>query len=260
MILDDLLKLLERELKLKTPESWDNSGLQIGDIDSDIKKILIILDLDKEAVKFSAENNIDLIITHHPFIFSPIKTIDYSTYDGQLIKDLIINGINVYSMHTSLDMADSGVTRELAEKLDFKDYDILQIINVIDGSGYGGISSVEPINIKTYAGKVKKALNCTSIKLFCNDYNRIIQKVAFCGGSGSDFIEAAVEKGADLYITGDIKYHDAQEALKSNLALIDAGHFYTEYHSLNKILKILKEHALDTVLIDRNTVPELIIN
>jgi dinuclear metal center YbgI/SA1388 family protein len=221
---------------------------------------MLILDLDKEAVRFAVENKIDLIITHHPFIFNSIKSVDYNTYDGQLIRDLIINNINVYSMHTSLDMAEYGVNCELACKLGLKSFDILHKINENDGSGYGGISNIEPINVIEYSNIVKTALNCNAIKLFCDDDKRMIKKVAFCGGSGSEFIVDAINNGVDLYITGDIKYHQAQDALKSNLCIIDAGHYNTEYHVLKKVQGVLKEKALkDVILIERNTVQEMII-
>lgn len=261
MKFNDIINLLSQELKLKKQENWDNSGLQIGNFNDDIKKIMLILDLDKEAVQYAIDNKINLIITHHPFIFNTIKSINYNTYDGELIRNLIINNINVYSMHTSLDMADYGVNYELACKLGFKSFDILHEINENDGSGYGGIANIKPKNIIEYANHVKTSLNCNAIKLFCDNEKRMIEKVAFCGGSGSEFILDAIHNGVDLYITGDIKYHQAQDALKNNLCIIDAGHYYTEYHSLKKVQNTLKEKtSLDTILIERNTVPEMIIN
>lgn len=260
MKFNDIINLLTEDLKLKQQENWDNSGLQIGDFKNNIKKIMLILDLDKEAVQFAVDNKIDLIITHHPFIFNHIKSIDYNTYDGQVIKNLIINNINVYSMHTSLDMAKYGVNYELACKLGLKSFDMLHKINENDGSGYGGISNIDPINVIEYSNIVKTSLNSNTIKLFCDDNKRVIKKVAFCGGSGSEFIIDAINNKADLYITGDIKYHQAQDALKNNLCIIDAGHYNTEHHVLKKIQGTLKEKTvLDVILIERNTVPEIVI-
>jgi dinuclear metal center YbgI/SA1388 family protein len=254
----EIIKLLNENLKIKLPEKWDNSGLQIGDYYEDIKNIMLILDLDKNAVKNAVSNNIDLIITHHPFIFSPLKSIDFNTYDGKLIRNLIINNINVYSMHTNFDMADYGVNFELASLLGIKNYEILRIVND-DNSGYGGISNISPTNIIDYANFVKSSLNCNSIKLYSNDNKKIIDKVAFCGGSGSEFISDAIAKGADIYITGDIKYHQAQEALKNNLAIIDAGHHHTEFHSMINIQKVLNNVGLNVIFDDRNTVEETIL-
>jgi len=119
------------------------------------------------------------------------------------------------------------------------------------------ISNIEPINIIEYSNIVKKSLNCNFIKLFCDNDKKVIERVAFCGGSGSEFIEDAINKRADLYITGDIKYHQAQDALKNNLAIIDAGHYYTEYHSLSIVQIFEEKTSLEFILIGKNTVSEI---
>jgi len=259
MKLHSVINLLNDELKLKTQEQWDNSGLQIGDLNDNISKIMLTLDVDKEAVSFAIEQNVNLIITHHPFIFNPIKSINFSTYNGQIIKDLIINNINLYSMHTSLDMADFGVNYELAQRLGVDSFEILHPIN-IDRSGYGGIANIRPINIIEFAEYVKKSLNCKNIKLYCNDEEKIINRIAFCGGSGGDFIIDAINREADVYITGDIKYHQAQDAIKNNLFIIDAGHYYTEYYCLKNLKAILEKlNNLEILSFIKNTVNEIII-
>lgn len=256
---DSVIQLLENELKIKTQESWDNSGLQIGSLNDDIKNIMLTLDIDLELVEFAIKSDIELIITHHPFLFSNIKSIDYSTYEGSIIHKLIINNINLYSMHTSFDMADLGVNQKLAEKLNIKSYDVLHVVNK-DLSGYGGIGDIEPINIVEYAKMVKSNLNAEYIKLFCNDNDQVIKRVAFCGGSGSEFINDAIDRNADLYITGDIKYHQAQGALNNNLSILDAGHFYTECHSMENIKNVLTNiNELNVLLLDENVVKEQII-
>lgn len=251
--------MLEDELKLKQQESWDNSGLQIGDRNDDIKNIMLTLDLNFETVEHAASNNVDLIITHHPFLFSTLKSIDFSTYEGKIIQTLIKNNINVYSMHTSFDSAEFGVNQKLSEKLNIKSYEVLHVLNS-DGSGYGGVGYIEPTNIVEYAKKVKLLLNADYIKLYCKDETRMISKVSFCGGSGSDFIEDSINKKADVYITGDIKYHQAQMALQNELCIIDAGHYNTEFHSLENVKCVLEKYKdFNIMLLDKNTVKELII-
>ena len=246
-------------MKLKQQESWDNSGLQIGDSNNDIKKIMLTLDVDFNAVNYAIENKVDLIITHHPFLFDSIKSIDYNTYDGKIIRALIINNINLYSLHTSLDMAEKGINYQLANKLGIDDYNVLHKVDT-DKSGYGGIGEIEAVNIVEFAKYVKESLNCSNVKLFCSYKNKIVKKVAFCGGSGSEFITDAVNLGADVYITGDIKYHQAQSALKSNLCIIDAGHFNTENHFLRNLKNILeKAEELHIILLETNTFEEIII-
>lgn len=254
-----MINYLDEELKFKPQENWDNSGLQIGNMNSDINKVIITLDLDLEIVKRAIEEKANLIITHHPFIFNPIKSIDLNTNEGMIIQLLIMNNINLYSLHTSYDMAEYGVNYELSLRLGIYYYDILHPVN-IDRSGYGGIANIEPINILEYAKFVKKALNCDYVKLYCNDTEKIINRVAFCGGSGSDFIIDAINKKAQVYVTGDIKYHNAQEALKNNLFIIDAGHFNTEYHSLHFLKSALhKLNEIEVILLEKNTIADIII-
>lgn len=249
-------------MKIKPQESWDNSGLQIGSLNKNIKNIMLTLDMNSYVLKYAVNNNIDLIITHHPFLFSGVKSIDFNTYEGSVIKEMIINDISLYSMHTSFDMATYGVNHKLAEKLNIVDYHVLHEVN-IDLSGYGGIGTIdaiEPVNIVEYAKIVKEQLNADHVKLFCNDEKKSVKRVAFCGGSGSDFIDDAIQKKADVYITGDIKYHQAQTALRNNLCIVDAGHYYTEYHAITLIKDVLdKIGELNIVILENNTVREIII-
>lgn len=250
---------MEDALKLKKQEDWDNSGLQIGNMDCDINTVMLTLDMDFNAANHAKENNVDLIIAHHPFLFSSLKSIDLNSADGKVIKALIQNNINLYSMHTSLDMADMGVNNALAEKLNVKNYSVLHEVNT-DGSGYGGIGDVEETEILEFARTVKEALKCSMIKLYTPDKHLKVSKAAFCGGSGSDFIYDAARKKANVYITGDIKYHQAQAALKNNLSIIDAGHFNTEFPVLESIKNMIKKHsALNVIIYEINTVEEIII-
>lgn len=258
MNLNSIINLLKDEVKLKEHEAWDNSGLQLGSKRSNINKIMLTLDMDLEVAEYAVKEKVDLIITHHPLFFSSIKKIDIDTYDGKIIKMLITNNINLYSMHTSYDMADKGVSFDLAGKLGILNYDVLHPVN-IDKSGYGGIGEVNPVNIIEYSKYVKEALSADYVRLYCTDDRRIIKKVAFCGGSGSEFIADAINLNADVYITGDIKYHQAQTALKDNMCIIDAGHYNTEIHSMEFLKGILDKTDMEIINFKNNMVSEKII-
>jgi dinuclear metal center YbgI/SA1388 family protein len=257
MNLDAIINLLNNEVKLKEHESWDNSGLQIGSKKGNINKIMLTIDINKEGVKQAIQEKVDLIITHHPFFFDNIKKIDFDTYDGEIIEMLIKENINVYSIHTSYDMAEKGVTYNLAQKLNILDYNVLHPVS-LDNSGYGGIGEVAPIKITEFAEFVKEALGADYVKLCCND-DKTVKKVAFCGGSGSEFIEDAIKSKADVYITGDIKYHQAQEAVKNNLCIIDAGHYNTEVHSMDTVMEALRKTGLEIINFKKNMTAEKII-
>lgn len=258
MNVNSIIKLLENELKIKAQESWDNSGLQVGSLKSNIKKIMLTLDLSLDALIEAVKEKVDLIITHHPLFFSSIKKIDLDEYDGKIIETLIKNNITVYSMHTSYDMAEQGVNSSLAGKLNITDYETLHPIN-IDSSGYGGIGEINPINIIDFSKNVKESLKATNIKLYSTNDDKTVKRVAFCGGSGSEFIEDAIRLHADVYVTADIKYHQAQMAIKNNLCIIDAGHYNTEVHSMEIIKEVLEKTNLHVLLHNVNMTNERII-
>jgi len=258
MNLNSIINLLKNEVKLKEHEAWDNSGLQLGSPKDNISKIMLTLDISLEAAEYAVKEGIDLIITHHPLFFSSVKKIDYDTYDGKIIKMLITDNINLYSMHTSYDMADKGVSFDLAGKLNILNYRVLHPVNM-DKSGYGGIGEINPVNIIEYCKYVKEALSADYVKLYCRDDRRIIKRVAFCGGSGSEFIEDAINLSADVYITGDIKYHQAQTALKNNMCIIDAGHYNTEIHAMEFLQKVLDKTGMEIINFKNNMVSEKIL-
>lgn len=263
MKLIDYIKKLEEIAPKKDAEEWDNTGLQIGNIQDEINGILLTLDISEEAINLAIQEGLNLIITHHPFIFKAIKNIDFTYSKAKLIKKIINNNINVFTMHTNLDIASKGVNSALAKAIGINNYDILKTVNTLDEEvlGYGGISEINECSIYEYSEKIKQHLGCPYIKIFCKDNKKSIKKVAFCGGSGSSFISDAIKKHADLYITGDINYHDAQYAQEFNLAIIDAGHYYTELPVLKEINRHLRDidEKIKIELFSENTVKEIII-
>lgn len=222
-------------------DSWDNTGFQIGDDNKDIKKVIISLDLDDYTLNKAIDESYDMIITHHPLIFKPITNINNKSNSSKRIMKLISNEIVVYNAHSNLDLANGGVNDSLAEILGIKDTKALNEI-IIDNSiyGYGRIGTVDNISLLQFIEKIKESLSVEDIRVFGQAKDNI-EKVAVCGGSGGDFILDAYKMGAQVYLTGDIKYHQAQEAIDLGLILIDAGHFHTEKIILPKLKKILLE-------------------
>lgn len=238
MELFNLIRDLSEIAPENTAEHWDNSGLQVGNLQADINSILLALDINNAVLETAIKDKHNLIITHHPFIFNPLKNIDLLSEKGKIIKKLIENNINLYSMHTNLDIAIKGVNEALAEAIGINNYEILHNLDNNIEQGYGGIGQVKEYNIFDYALKIKENLGCPYVRVYSN--NKTIKRVAFCGGSGSSFILDAANKKADVYVTGDIKYHDVQLAMDLNLGIIDAGHYYTEIPVLKFLNKFLK--------------------
>lgn len=209
-------------------QSWDNVGLLVGDSYSIIEKVLVALDcidlVIDEAIKIGAK----LIITHHPMIFKPIKKINADTLNGRIYK-LIKNNISLYSAHTNFDTAFGGTNDILADKLGILDTKVLDI--TFEDSKQYGLGRIGKLKEETtfleYAKKVKQILNLPSMNIV-GDINKKIKTVALCTGSGSEFLSKAYEMGADLYISGDVKFHDAQKAQELKICWIDATHYASE--------------------------------
>ena len=259
MILNKLLEKLENfaPVNLSENDSWDNSGLQIGDKSAEIKKILLCMDITKEVVKTAETEDFNCIISHHPLIFKGIKCFDMAEYKSSLIAALIKSEINVISMHTNLDAAKFGVNYALCKKLELSDTSLLYESGIYDNEpyGYGLIGNLKnKMNLDTLSKFTKDKLNAAALR-YAGEPDRIVKRVAVCGGSGSSFIKAAVNKGAEAYITGDIGHHDAQQALENDLMIIDAGHFDTEKHvlpELKKYIDKISEKEIITKIFDNN--------
>lgn len=220
-------------------DSWDNTGFQVGDDNREVERILIALDLDSNVLEKAINEDFQMIITHHPLIFKPMKSITNLNYKEKLIYELIKNEIVVYNAHTNLDQAEGGINHELGRLLGLKNSETLRPndLNETDIYGYGKIGDIEDIDLLDYLEEIKKNLKRDYVTVY-GDVKKKINRVAVCGGSGADFIYDAYKKGACIYISGDIKYHDAQLGYELGLTIIDAGHYDTE----KIILPIIKDY------------------
>lgn len=230
MRLSEIVEIMENIAPPSLAEEWDNVGVMVGLPDAEISKILVSLDLRDSVLNEAIEKNADLIITHHPLIFKPLKNIT-----SPLLHKIIRNNICVYSAHTNLDVAANGVNDILAELLNISNAKQEKVIQ------YG---KVEPNSLAFYVEKVKSGLNVSYVKII-GDKNKIISKIAVVGGSGGDFINDAKNFDCDLLVTGEVSYHDALLANELDLALIIAGHFEIENPVIYKLTEMLKERLPD---------------
>lgn len=235
----ELIMFMDQWTAKENAESWDNVGFQIGDDTREVRNIILAMDLDKNTLDYALKKDGDMIITHHPFIFSGLKTINNRSYDGSLVMELLKNNLVSYAAHTNLDKLELGLNHRLAEIFKLEDSEVLSI-ETGEEVGYGRVGNIEPIILRDYICQIKENLDVTKLIAY-GDLDREIRRLALVGGSGSDFIRAAYEKEADLLITGDIKYHDAQAAVKLGLNLVDPGHFHTE----KIVLPLIKEKLLE---------------
>lgn len=252
--------IMERFAPAMLKEDYDNVGLMVGDCESQVTKILIALDCTMDVICEAKDKGCNLILTHHPLLFVKPKNITTDTLVGKKIIELIKSGINVYASHTNLDSAQGGLNDIVTELLGFNKYKIIEPSIDCDEchSGIGRLVLLdEPIKLVDLCENVKRTLNTEFIRFVGSD-NDLIKTIAIINGSGEDFFDVSVKMGADCIITGDTKYHHVSDLKEENIALIDAGHFATEWIPLKifgeKLKKQLIEDGYDNeVIISLNT-------
>ena len=214
----EIVKYFENKYPTDLAYDWDNVGLQIGTLNQNAKKVLVTLDVTKKVVKEAIQNKVDLIISHHPLMFKAVKNIVFDSPNGWIIKNLIQNNIAVYSAHTNFDVADGGMNDFLAKALNIQNP---QLMDEIDNIGRFG--SIEPTEFDDFVKQIKETFNLETVKVIGNT-KKTISSVGISGGSGSHHMYAAKKKNCDVYITGDITYHTALDAIQLGMTLIDVGH------------------------------------
>lgn len=229
---------MEELAPVELAEEWDNVGLQVGQKKGKANKILLSLDATLPVAEEAKKIGADLIVTHHPLLYKPLKNVDFSTPSGKIIHLLIKSGIDLYCLHTNLDSAVSGTSRTLASMLGLKNLRpvIPSSLNPSCGIGVSGAFSPS-LKFSKVISKVKKVLPEADIR-YCGEESRIIKTATVCTGSGGSLLDKIFKMKVDLFITGELKYHEALEASQRGLALITAGHYHTE----KIVLPVLKKY------------------
>lgn len=227
LLVADVISHVERDFPHSIAEEWDNVGLQVGPDCLPCRTVMTCLTVSENAVDHAADLGVDLIIAHHPLIFTPLKTISPQEPTGRIIAKLLTHHISLYVAHTNVDKARGGLNDWLAQTLSILDTKVLERQEE-EGIGYGRIGRLaSPISLTSLVKRVAETLSAGPVR-FVGDQDKPLTTVAVCSGSGSHLWPLALAQGADVLITGDVKYHTAVEVTNTPLALIDAGHFGTE--------------------------------
>lgn len=348
LVAQQVVALVEKLAPPYLAAAWDNSGWQVGDSRKTVSRILLALDVNRQVIEEAVQQGVELIITHHPLLFKPVRQIMRQDGVGELLFRLMEQGIGLYAAHTNLDLAPGGVNDVLAGLLDLQDtgllkeeeggylyklvvfvpedyadrvreevcragaghigrydcctfqaggmgtyrplpgaqpfqgevgelcraaevrletiipaqlvkrvitamlqahpyeevaYDLYKLENKLPGAGLGRVGRLpEALTLAELAGLVKQKLGCCGLR-FGGEPDRVVSKVAVCGGSGGELWRAALAAGADVLVTGDIGYHLASDMLAAGLCFIDAGHYETERPVLHSLQQYLQEAA-----------------
>ena len=252
MTVRELYTFLNEKIPPSLSCSWDNDGLMCcANAGAGVKKVLGALDITATVVKTAIDGGYDVIISHHPLIFSPLRALNPNDHVAKKVIDLLRAGVTAMSFHTRLDAVQGGVNDLLANALGLE--------NVApfgqDGEEIGRIGELAgPMSVKTFAANVRNALGAGQVLVA--DAGREVKRVAVLGGSGSDDVRAAIAAGADTYLTGELKHNYLADAPELGINLFAAGHFDTEVPVCGRIKELLLEAdaTLTVDIVSSNTV------
>ncbi|KXT73355.1 hypothetical protein STRDD10_01547 [Streptococcus sp. DD10] len=237
----ELIRRFEAYCPQELSMEGDVRGLQIGTLEKEIQNVMVALDVREQTVAEAIEKGVDLLIVKHAPIFRPIKNLVADHPQNQIYIDLIKHDIAVYVSHTNIDIVEDGLNDWFCQILDIEE--ATYVTETHSGHGIGRVGRIHPITFGDLAQKVKLVFGLDSIRLVSyngEDLKQVIDCLAICGGSGQSFYKDALDKGAQVYITGDIYYHTAQEMLSDGLLALDPGH-HIEVLFVEKLVQKIKE-------------------
>lgn len=244
--ISDIISAIEDVAPLSLQESWDNSGLQIGRRDTECTGVLIAVDPTEDAVAEAAERGMNLLVTHHPLIFKPLRHLTGDTPAERAAELAIRRGIAIYSAHTSLDKAPQGLNTEAAKLLGLTDVEPLLPDPTLPGAGLGAVGTLPtPLTLSAFVGRIKAAFGSPVVR--CSDNRAIgkeeglIRRVALCTGAGGSMIPDAIAAHADAFLTSDTRYHDFLDYGRRDILIADIGHHESESCAREIFYRIISE-------------------
>jgi dinuclear metal center YbgI/SA1388 family protein len=237
----DIYHYLDGIAPFRYQESYDNAGILVGDKTMEVNGVMLSLDTTEAVIEEAAAKGCNLVIGHHPIIFSGVKRIDYEHYISRTIVSAIKHDIAIIAIHTNLDnVLQSGVNQRIAEQLGVTNISILNPNKALDDNGTIGSGVIGELDTAqdpmTYLQAIKDNMKAGVVK-YTNICKSSVKTVAICGGSGSFLLPTAIAKGADIFITSDFKYHEFFEA-NDQIIIADIGHYESEQYTVD-LLQVL---------------------
>lgn len=237
---NDIALAIEAYAPKSLQESYDNTGLQIGNPEMAVSGVLLCLDVTEEILAEARRRQCNLIVSHHPLLFSGLKQISGRTPTERIVIDALLHNIAIYAAHTNLDATRNGVSHEIARMLNVGNLTPLEPSAPGAATGLGVIGEITPTPKLEFLRRVKEALKIGVLKYSAQTPTLVVRKVAICGGAGASLIRKAIEAGADALLTGDLKYHDFT-SYGYALLLADIGHYESELCSQKIFSRIIRE-------------------
>ncbi len=251
----DIENTIERHAPLCLQDDFDNAGLQVGLASDEVRAVLVCLDVTEDIVNEAVEKGCNLIVSHHPLLFHPLKQVSDFSYQQRCVRRAISQSISIYSAHTNLDNAPGGVNYRIAEKIGLEQLDWLEKKQGQDaGSGLIGVLP-QPSRAEEFLSKLKDTFNVCALAYNEVGADKMISKVALCGGAGSFLIPAALQRGADCFITGEVHYHQFFES--EGMLIAALGHYESEQYTIDLLAEMISDAFADLRVekTSRNTNP-----
>jgi dinuclear metal center YbgI/SA1388 family protein len=238
----DVVEALEAFAPSQLAEDWDNVGLVVGDRSRDARRAMTCLTLTEDVADEAIAGKADLVITHHPLPFRPLKRLTTESQEGRTLWKLVGAGVSVYSPHTALDSAAGGINQQLAEGLNLAEITPLLPADPSESTptvGAGRCGAVlEPTDIARLVANTCELLSIDHVRVVGND-EQPVARVAVACGSGGSLLEAAIDQGADALVTGEATFHNLLAARGAGVAVVLTGHYASERFALERLAEHL---------------------
>ena len=243
----DIYNWMDECAPFRYAQSWDQCGLQVGDPEANVQRILVALDPCSATIREAQKRRCECLLTHHPLIFRPLKALRLDEFPANLVALALLSGVNIIAAHTNLDVAKGGTNDRLCRLLDLENIEPLEVDDAWGSEDrYGGMGRIgilpKAMSLSQLAELGKQVLGVNGVRTVGRN-DRQVSRVAICTGSGGSLVETVINSGVDVYVTGDLKYHDALRASEAGLALLDVGHFASERLIVEPLVSQLKLQA-----------------
>lgn len=242
----DIATAIEDYAPKRLQESYDNTGLQVGNPDMPVSAVLLCLDVTEEILEEARRRQCNMIVSHHPLLFSGLKQITGSTPTQRIVINALKHNIAIYAAHTNLDSTFEGVSYEIAHTLKMTNLQPLCPNADDPRTGLGIIGDISPTPKIEFLRNVKDVLNIANLRYSAQSPHIVVRRLAICGGSGASLIKEALANEADALLTGDLKYHD-YTSFGYALLLADIGHYESELCTKRIFSRIIREKFPDCV-------------
>ena len=251
MLCRDIMKVIETTYPKHAALEWDNVGLLVGRMDKDVKRIYVALDATDEVIDDAIAQGVDMLITHHPLLFTPLKQITDEHFIGGRVVRLLQHDISYYAMHTNYDVL--GMAELSARMLGLNEMEVLEVTDSeqMEGIGRVGIFA-EEMPLRECCKLVKEKFQLDGVKVF-GDLDAKVKRVAISPGSGKHMTQLALEKSADVFVTAEIDHHEGIDAVAQGMAIIDAGHYGLEHIFIEDIAEFLQAMLGDIEVVKAST-------